>query len=162
MSDEFLFNSGIKIKTSQCDKTDFVSIEPVELHGREYPWSKEEILEELKDENKNSVRTMLNYRPQAWCLFRVENGDIHIERLTVKNETLLHDVMDSLFGTISYTPKKQACVVTMDWPEYATDHFLFKYLLATGWQTEGLIRDKYWAYGELWDGIKLVRVFNGG
>jgi hypothetical protein len=92
----------------------------------------------------------------------VEGGDIHIERLAVKNETLLHDVMDSMFSTLTYTPKNQACVVTTDWPEYATDHWLFKYLLETGWQTEGLIRDKYEAYGERWDGIKLVRVFNGG
>lgn len=162
MSNDFLFNRGIVIKTTQCDRTDFVSIEPVELKGREYPWDKDQILEELKDPDKNSVRTMLNYRCQAWCLFRVENGDIHIERLTVKNETLLHEVMDNLFSAITYTPMKQACVVTADWPEYATDHFLFKYLLETGWQTEGLIRDKYHAYGEQWDGIKLVRVFNGG
>lgn len=160
MSDEFLFNSGLKITTTQCDHTDFVSIEPVELKGREYPWCKDEILESLKDENKNAVRTMLNYKPQAWCLFHVEGGDIHIERLTAKNETLLHDVMDSLFTTLTTSPKKQACVVTADWPEYATDHFLFKYLLETGWQIEGLIRDKYRAYGERWDGIKLVRVFS--
>jgi|SRR6056297_1256339 len=160
MSDEFLFNNGIKIATTQCDHSDFVSIVPVELKGREYPWDKERILEELKDDNKNSIRTTLNYKCQAWCLFSVKNGDIDIERLAVKNETLLHDVLDSMFNTLTFTPKKQKCVVTTDWPEYATDHWLFKYLLGTDWQTEGLIRDKYEAYGERWDGIKLVRVFS--
>lgn len=160
MSDEFLYNNGIRIKTTQCDESDFVTIMPVEIKGQEFPWERDEILFYLKDPDLNSVRTMLNYKCQAWCLFTVENGgDLSIERLTVKNEVLLDDVLDSLFTTIAYTPKNQKCEVKMDWPEYGTDHFLFKRLIEQGWKTDGLIKDKYTGYGELWDGIKLKKVF---
>lgn len=155
-----MFDSGIKINTTQCDQTDVVTIEPVEIRGREFPMSGNEILEALRDDNINSVRTMLNYKCQAWCAFNVVNSDLAIHRLAVRNQELLHDILTNLFDTITISPTKERCVVSMEWPEYETDHWLFKYLTGTGWATDGLIRDRYKAYGESWDGIKLVRVFH--
>lgn len=149
----------INVKTTQADHTDFVSIVPVELKGREFPWDKDEIAENLKDKELNAVKVMLNYKCQGWCLFSVVDGDIVIHRLTIKDETSIGKVLGSLFDTMTYTPKKQGCHVALDWPEYAVDHFLFKRLLVEGFATAGLIRDHYYAYGERWDGIKLEKQF---
>lgn len=150
---------NVRIETSQCDHTDFVSITPVELKGREFPMDKEEILANLKDKELNAVRTTLQYKCHAWCLFSVVDNDLVIHRLTVKDDTELDAVVHDLFKTITYSPVKRGCTVSLNWPEYATDHFLFRHLLATGWQTDGLIKDHYYAYGENWDGIKLWRDF---
>lgn len=147
------------IRTTQCDHTDFVSITPVELKGREFPMDKDEILANLKDENLHAVRTMLDYRCHAWCLFSVVDTDIVIHRLAVKDETRLADVLKNLFETITYSPVKKPCAVSLNWPEYSTDHWLFQFLLSDGWTTAGLIRDHYTAYGEEWDGIVLEKVF---
>lgn len=147
------------ISTTQCNPTDFVTIEPVEIKGRQFPMHKDEILESLKDENLNSVRTMLDYRCQAWCLFSVVEGNIVIHRLSVKDVNCLPSVMENLFETMTYSPTKQPTHISLDWPEYGTEDFLFKHLLASGWSTCGLIKDRYYAYGERWDGIKLERQF---
>lgn len=155
-----MFDYGIKINTTQCDPSDFVTIEPVEIKGREFPMEKNEILEALKDENLHAVRTMLNYKCQAWCLFSVEDGNLVIHRLSAKNLELLHDIMTNLFDTITTGPRGTKCTVTMYWPEYETDHWLFEYLRGTGWRAFGLLRDRYEAYGQKWDAVQLVRVFN--
>lgn len=147
------------INTTQCDQTDFITILPVELKGRQFPMEKDVILENLKDSNLHAVRTMVNYKCQAWCLFSVVQGDLVIHRMAVKDENYIDEVLESLFSTITYTPKKQGCHVSLNWPEYGTDDFLFKALLADGWQTAGLIPDVYFAYGEYWDGIKLEKQF---
>lgn len=154
-----MFNKQPNVKTTQCDQTDFVAIEPVELKGRQFPWCKDQILENLKDKNLHSVRTSLDYKTQAWCLFSIVNTDLVVHRLTVKDDRNLSAVLASLFETITYSPVKKPCMVSLDWPEYGTDDFLFRHLLDTGWQTAGLIRDHYYAYGEWWDGIKLEKQF---
>jgi hypothetical protein len=147
------------IETTQCNNADFVSITPVEVKGRQFPMSKDEILENLKDENLHAVRTMLDYKCQAWCLFSVVEGNIVIHRLTVKDVNHLLDVVHNLFETITYAPNRVSCRVSINWPEYGTEDFLFRHLLSTGWTTDGLIKDHYEAYGETWDAIKLERHF---
>jgi hypothetical protein len=153
------YDTGLRISTSQCQVADFVTIEPVEIKGREFPMDKNEILDSLKDPNLNAVRTTMNYKCQAWCLFSVVESDLVIHRLAVKDETHADEVLNNLFETITYTPKRQTCCVSLDWPEHEIDHWLFKFLIGTGWTTDGLIKDHYRAYGETWDGIKLERVF---
>ena len=147
------------ISTTQCSHSDFVTIEPIEIKGRQFPWTKDQILENLKDKNLNSVRTMLDYRCQAWCLFSVVDSDIVIHRLTVKDVNCIFDVLENLFKTMTYSPTKQGCHVSLDWPEYGTEDFLFRQLLSMGWSTDGLIKSHYSAYGESWDAIKLGRQF---
>lgn len=149
----------LDVRTTQADATDFVSITPVEIRSRQFPWDKDEILENLKDENLHAVKTMVNYKCHAWCLFSVvEGGDLVIHRLACK-EDHLKEVLTNLFDTMTVSPKKVGCHISLNWPEYGTDDPVFRHLLETGWVTAGLIKDHYTAYGQQWDGIKLEKHF---
>jgi len=147
------------IKTTQTSSSDFVSIVPVEVRGAEFPMNKDEIAKTLRDDDVNCVRTSLDYRCQAWCVFKVEAGDIVIDRLTVRDQNQLADVLDNLFDTLTFSPLRQPCRVVLIWPEHGTDHFVFRHLIDTGWKTCGIERDLFFKYGSNWDGIKLERIF---
>jgi hypothetical protein len=93
----------------------------------------------------------------------VDGGHLVIHRLTVRDTNCIHDVLHHLFETITVQPNGGPhCRVSLDWPEYGTDDVLFQQLLLDGWTSHGLIKNYYDAYGSLWDGIKLERLFNGG
>lgn len=148
------------ITTSQCDPTDFVSIMPVEIKGRDFPLEQQEVVEILRDKEVHCVRTTLDYRCHAWCVFSVvDGGDLLVHRLAVKNQDALEQVINNLFETMTTSPKNQPCKVTIGWPEHGTDHWLFNHLIDSGWTVAGLDPDEFEAYGETWDAIRLEKTW---
>lgn len=150
-----------RIDVTQADAIHAKVIHLVELRGADFPLDEAAIKDIIALESSYSILLKLDHVAHAWATFAVQDDNIYIARLVVRDETELTAVMNALMETITWTPAtpRRNSVVTIVWPEHATDRPVFKHLLKTGWLAVGLEHNRYTAYGSCWDGILLRKTF---
>lgn len=151
-----------RIDVTQACQTEVKRYHEIEIRGRDFPLEEAEIRSILKDEDKYSVKVNLNYRLHGWCSFHVEDGNLVVDHLAIKDEVYLPFILQAIWETITYTPKAATIKnpkVTVLWPLHATDRPVFKILQGDGWKPNGTIPHHFYGYGSWWDAVKMERQF---
>lgn len=149
-----------RIDVTQADVNYSSHIAHVEIMCRQFPKSEYEIRRAIQGNELCCVMVSLERKIQAWAAFTLVDNDIFIDSISVKTEEHLGHVVDSLFDTVTWSPTGvEHPLVTIVWPEHETDSWLFKHLVANGWSAVVLVKERYTAYNQKWDGILLTRQF---
>ena len=147
---------------TQTDMAFLPGIVNLELKGRDFPMDEETIIDVIKSNVYYSVVLLKDNAVHGWAVFHAVDEDLYVDRLSFANGDDVETALEELFKTITWTvlgSESKVPEVTLVWPEHSVDNFLFKGLLASGWKAIGLVKDRFPAYGSLWDGIEVWKKF---
>lgn len=150
-----------RIQSIQADATDAVGLEYIEIRASEFAWTTQDIARAIRQFGNHALQCSVNGRKMGWALFTIENGGDHIDidRIVAYDNEYLDRVIANMLDQLCFSPKPNDTItLTTLWPEYGTDHHVFKALLRNGFKTKGLEKRAFPAYGDVYDGINLERV----
>jgi len=151
-----------RVNVSQADTSDALGLETVEIKGAEFPWDKNKIAAEIRAVNNCAVRASVNYAKRGWCLYTVKDDHLTLHRLTIIPDDNLYDILEKIFDTLAFTPgSANRPSMSIVWPEFGTDNFLFDALISPkfAFEVNEVLKDEFFAYNQNYDGYNLVRQF---
>lgn len=159
-------DSGLSLPPSyvfevrQLEPHDLTSLIGIEVKSQSFPYSKEYLKELTTEDSVHGILLLYGYMPAGFCLFRIKESGalIDICRLSlmphVLNKGGLRKIVEQLTVKIGDLPSPRLQIVIS---ETELESEFFDALRTEGFVGIGLVREAYYQYGAVYDGIKLGR-----
>lgn len=138
------------------------AIHHVDRLCHDYPKTGKEIQEILKDKESYSVQLMLNGVMHGFAHFSQLDNEIMVHRFSISDDTEARNVTKALWKAVGFgpNPNKKPPKVSLYWPEYALEHWLYSHIInVDGFTMTGMERRMFQGFGSWYDGVLVERQF---